>query len=79
MASKIFFVMLLAMFNILIVFTDFHLVESIESQQVDNINRDKMLDIQLYTKCINFAAIKHRDQRRLDTEATPYINHPIGS
>lgn len=29
-------------------------------------------------KCINFAAIKHRDQRRLDAEKTPYINHPIG-
>lgn len=22
--------------------------------------------LQLYTKCVNFAAIKHRDQRRLD-------------
>ena len=31
-----------------------------------------------YTKCINFAAIKHRDQRRLDDVKTPYINHPIG-
>uniref|UniRef100_A0A2M4CTZ5 Guanosine-3',5'-bis(diphosphate) 3'-pyrophosphohydrolase MESH1 n=1 Tax=Anopheles darlingi TaxID=43151 RepID=A0A2M4CTZ5_ANODA len=31
-----------------------------------------------YTKCVNFAAIKHRDQRRLDKEETPYINHPIG-
>jgi len=29
-------------------------------------------------KCINFAAIKHKDQRRLDVEKTPYINHPIG-
>ena len=36
------------------------------------------MDIKLYTKCINFAAIKHRDQRRLDLEKTPYINHPIG-
>jgi guanosine-3',5'-bis(diphosphate) 3'-pyrophosphohydrolase len=34
--------------------------------------------IKMYTKCINFAAIKHRDQRRLDKEETPYINHPIG-
>lgn len=32
----------------------------------------------LYTKCINFAAIKHRNQRRLDTSKTPYINHPVG-
>lgn len=34
--------------------------------------------IKLYTKCINFAAIKHRDQRRSDSKETPYINHPIG-
>lgn len=34
--------------------------------------------IKLYTKCLNFAAIKHRDQRRKDPEKTPYINHPIG-
>uniref|UniRef100_A0A336L280 Guanosine-3',5'-bis(diphosphate) 3'-pyrophosphohydrolase MESH1 n=1 Tax=Culicoides sonorensis TaxID=179676 RepID=A0A336L280_CULSO len=34
--------------------------------------------LKLYTKCINFAAIKHRDQRRLDSKQTPYINHPIG-
>ena len=26
---------------------------------------------------MDFAARKHRDQRRNDTEATPYINHPI--
>ncbi|XP_058119050.1 guanosine-3',5'-bis(diphosphate) 3'-pyrophosphohydrolase MESH1 [Anopheles ziemanni] len=37
---------------------------------------DKLLKI--YTQCINFAAIKHRNQRRKDTEETPYINHPIG-
>ncbi|KAK7576610.1 hypothetical protein V9T40_012896 [Parthenolecanium corni] len=29
-------------------------------------------------KCYNFAAIKHKNQRRKDLEATPYINHPIG-
>lgn len=29
-------------------------------------------------ECVNFAAIKHRDQRRKDHSATPYINHPIG-
>jgi guanosine-3',5'-bis(diphosphate) 3'-pyrophosphohydrolase len=34
--------------------------------------------IKKYTKCLNFAAIKHRDQRRMDPERTPYINHPIG-
>lgn len=28
-------------------------------------------------KAISFAAEKHRDQRRKDAEASPYINHPI--
>ena len=26
---------------------------------------------------LTFAARKHRDQRRKDAEASPYINHPI--
>lgn len=26
----------------------------------------------------NFAAIKHKDQKRKDPEGTPYINHPVG-
>jgi (p)ppGpp synthase/HD superfamily hydrolase len=26
---------------------------------------------------LHFAAVKHRDQRRKDVEASPYINHPI--
>ena len=26
----------------------------------------------------NFAADKHRDQKRKDPSGTPYINHPIG-
>uniref|UniRef100_A0A182VPN7 Guanosine-3',5'-bis(diphosphate) 3'-pyrophosphohydrolase MESH1 n=1 Tax=Anopheles minimus TaxID=112268 RepID=A0A182VPN7_9DIPT len=34
--------------------------------------------LKVYTKCVNFAAVKHRNQRRLDTDETPYINHPIG-
>uniref|UniRef100_A0A1B0CAY8 Guanosine-3',5'-bis(diphosphate) 3'-pyrophosphohydrolase MESH1 n=1 Tax=Lutzomyia longipalpis TaxID=7200 RepID=A0A1B0CAY8_LUTLO len=34
--------------------------------------------LKLYTKCLNFAAVKHKDQRRKDTDETPYINHPIG-
>lgn len=34
--------------------------------------------IKLYTKSLNFAAVKHRDQRRKDEQKTPYINHPIG-
>ena len=26
----------------------------------------------------NFAAIKHKEQKRKDPEGTPYINHPLG-
>lgn len=29
-------------------------------------------------EAVNFAAIKHKDQRRKDPGKTPYINHPIG-
>lgn len=29
-------------------------------------------------KAINFAAIKHTDQRRKDPRKSPYINHPVG-
>ena len=29
-------------------------------------------------EALQFAAIKHKDQRRKDPEKTPYINHPIG-
>ncbi len=29
-------------------------------------------------KAADFAARKHRDQRRMDPQSTPYINHPIG-
>ncbi|TRY65428.1 hypothetical protein DNTS_021898 [Danionella cerebrum] len=32
----------------------------------------------LLLEAVNFAAEKHRNQRRKDPEATPYINHPIG-
>jgi guanosine-3',5'-bis(diphosphate) 3'-pyrophosphohydrolase len=31
----------------------------------------------LLLKALGFAARKHRDQRRKDPEASPYINHPI--
>lgn len=29
-------------------------------------------------ECVDFAAIKHVNQRRKDSKSTPYINHPIG-
>lgn len=32
----------------------------------------------MLVKCVNFAAVKHKDQRRKDPAETPYINHPIG-
>lgn len=32
-----------------------------------------------FVRACHFAAVKHRSQRRKDAEATPYINHPIGS
>lgn len=34
-------------------------------------------DLKLLTKALAFAAHKHRDQRRKDPGASPYINHPI--
>ena len=35
-------------------------------------------DLGLVLKAAQFAAHKHKDQRRKDARATPYINHPIG-
>jgi (p)ppGpp synthase/HD superfamily hydrolase len=32
--------------------------------------------IAIFTKAVNFAAFKHRDQRRKNGDI-PYINHPI--
>ena len=34
-------------------------------------------DLSRLLQAISFAAEKHRDQRRKDKEASPYINHPI--
>ena len=34
-------------------------------------------DLALLLKAVSFAAHKHRDQRRKDESASPYINHPI--
>jgi len=33
--------------------------------------------LKLLLKALAFAAAKHKDQRRKDVEASPYINHPI--
>ena len=37
----------------------------------------KTTDVTLILQALEFAAIKHKDQRRKDAEASPYINHPI--
>jgi guanosine-3',5'-bis(diphosphate) 3'-pyrophosphohydrolase len=34
-------------------------------------------DLKLLLRALEFAAHKHRDQRRKDRRASPYINHPI--
>jgi guanosine-3',5'-bis(diphosphate) 3'-pyrophosphohydrolase len=34
-------------------------------------------DIEVLIKAVAFAAHKHKDQRRKDAGATPYINHPV--
>src|ERR1700690_3962216 len=34
-------------------------------------------NVGLVLKAVAFAAEKHRDQRRKNAEASPYINHPI--
>ena len=34
-------------------------------------------DLKILLKALQFAAIKHTNQRRKDTDASPYINHPI--
>lgn len=40
-------------------------------------NSAPLADTTLLLKAIRFAAAKHRNQRRKDVEASPYINHPI--
>ena len=37
-----------------------------------------MAELAELVKTVNFASIKHKDQRRKDEEQTPYINHPVG-
>lgn len=40
-------------------------------------NNTELNNTQLIIKALEFAAHKHRNQRRKNTEASPYINHPI--
>jgi guanosine-3',5'-bis(diphosphate) 3'-pyrophosphohydrolase len=39
--------------------------------------KERMSDLDLVIRAAAFAADKHRDQRRKDVAATPYINHPL--
>jgi guanosine-3',5'-bis(diphosphate) 3'-pyrophosphohydrolase len=34
-------------------------------------------DLKKLLKALQFSAVKHRNQRRKDVDASPYINHPI--
>ena len=40
-------------------------------------NTDRHMTLELIFQALNFAAHKHRDQRRKGVNAVPYINHPI--
>jgi GTP diphosphokinase / guanosine-3',5'-bis(diphosphate) 3'-diphosphatase len=40
-------------------------------------NMTRAYDIGLVIRAVEFAAKKHRMQRRKDEDASPYINHPI--
>ena len=40
-------------------------------------NMTQAYDIGLVIRAVEFAAKKHRMQRRKDEDASPYINHPI--
>lgn len=49
---------------------------------LDGLNKSVLLEelidnTVLLVKALEFAATKHKDQRRKDAEASPYINHPI--
>ena len=35
------------------------------------------MSVAMILKAAQFAAVKHRDQRRKDASASPYINHPL--
>ena len=39
--------------------------------------RNRHADLGLVLKAVQFATWKHRDQKRKDVKASPYINHPV--
>lgn len=46
--------------------------------EVKNLKASSASASMLIIQAVNFAARKHRLQKRLDAEGTPYINHPVG-
>ena len=51
-------------------------VSSIGSENIDRSSRPGPKTMNRLLQAIAFAADKHRDQRRKDATASPYINHP---
>lgn len=50
-----------------------------DEEDADGLIQDNPINvIGRILEAVQFAAIKHKDQRRKDPEETPYINHPIG-
>ena len=44
---------------------------------MERTKRNRHADLGLVLKAVQFATWKHRDQKRKDVKASPYINHPI--
>jgi (p)ppGpp synthase/HD superfamily hydrolase len=53
------------------------MLQPIQSPSVPDAYMNDRQAIAVLLKALHFAADKHRDQRRKDIEASPYINHPI--
>jgi guanosine-3',5'-bis(diphosphate) 3'-pyrophosphohydrolase len=53
------------------------MLQPIQSPSVPDAYMNDRQAIAALLKALHFAADKHRDQRRKDIEASPYINHPI--
>ena len=54
------------------------LIEAARARKAAEQNREEtMADTTLILRSASFAAHKHRDQRRKDEAASPYINHPL--
>ena len=39
--------------------------------------KNRTSDLSVFIKAVTFAATKHKNQRRKDVDASPYINHPL--